>query len=389
MKRFVGLALATLALAAGGTATAQAIPGNPVETVPMTAAPPPLATGGASVGVSLDLAFILDVAGAWYSDTPMEVGGHDPAKTGFNFQALEMSVQSNVDPYFRFVANLALALDGLEIEEAFGQTTSLPWGFQIRAGQMLTRMGRMNTMHPHAWSFVDQSLMIGKFLGADGSRGLGFELSWLAPLPWFVEFVASATDAAGDATARSFLGGGEWNVHGFQDFLYTVGLKQFFPFGREWSLAWGLSGQVGPNATGHGNLTSIYATDLYLRYKPLGSPGRTSLSLTVEGMYRMRQVPQDSLRDWGGYASLVWQFARRWELGGRYEYVSGLPDDPLDPQWTTGRHRGALEASFYPSHFSRLRLQGSCDVPRWQAAPIWGAVLNLELAVGAHGAHVF
>lgn len=371
MGRFPAWAAVALVLVATGPAFAQAAP----------------APGGGAV--SLDLAFILDVAGAWYSGTPMELGGHDPARTGFNFQALEMSVQSNVDPYFRFVGNLALALDGLEIEEAYGQTLSLPGGLQVRAGQMLTRFGRMNTMHPHAWSFVDQSLVIGKFLGADGNRGLGAEVSWLAPLPWYLELVVSMTDAAGESTARSYLGGGEWNVHGMRDFLYTVALKQFFPFGREWSLSWGLTGQVGPNATQHGNLTSIYATDLYLRYRPTGSPGRASLSFTFEGMYRVRQVPQDSLRDWGGYAQVVWQFLERWELGGRYEYVSGLANDPLDPEWTTGRHRAALEASFYPSHFSRLRLQGTCDLPRWQADPIWGAVLNLELSVGAHGAHAF
>lgn len=360
-------------------------------TAPVVATPAPIAPvpSGGIGGVSLDMAFILDVAGAYYSDEPLNPGGHDPTRTGFNFQGLELAIQSNVDPYLRFVATIVMTPSGLEIEEAFGQTLSLPWGFQIRAGQLLTRFGRVNATHPHNWSFVDQSLVVGKFLGSEGSRGLGLELSWLAPLPWYLEVVASATDAAGECCARSFLGGRDLGIHGMGDFLYTVAIKQFFPFGRQWSLMWGLSGQFGPNATGPGNRTEIYATDLYLRYKPVGSPERVHVSLTLEGMYRARQVPDDSLRDYGGYGQLVWQFLKRWETGVRYEFVSGTADDPLDPDWTGGRHRASAQVTFHPSHFSRLRLQGTCDVPRWRDDPIWGAVLNLEMAVGAHGAHAY
>lgn len=362
---------------------------SPAAASPAASAAPPIATFGGGAGASLDMAFILDVAGAYYSEAPLNTGGHDPTRTGFTFQGLELAVQANVDPYLRFVATIVMSPFGLEIEEAYGQTLSLPWGFQVRAGQMLTRFGRINATHPHSWSFVDQTLVVGKFLGSEGSRGLGVELSWLAPLPWYLEVVGAATDAAGECCARSFLGGRDLGIHGMGDFLYTVAIKQFFPFGREWSLMWGVSGQFGPNATGNGNRTEIYATDLYLRYKPLGSPERTHLSLTVEGMYRARQVPGDSLRDWGGYAQVAWQFLKRWETGARYEFVSGIGIDPLDPEWTRARHRASAQMTFFPSHFSRIRLQGTCDIPRWRPDPIWGAILNLEMAVGAHGAHSF
>lgn len=346
--------------------------------------------GGAIQSMNPDIAVVLDFAAAWFSgDGARGTGGHDPQRTGFNLRQLEMSIGASVDPVFRFDANLVFAQYGVELEEAYGTTLGIPGGLQVRFGQMLTRFGRINSTHPHAWSFVDQPLVNGKMFGSEGSRGLGGELSWLTPLPWYVELVASASEAGGEATARSFFGGDDLGVSGPEDLLYTLALKQFSPFDDDWSLAWGLSAQLGPNSTGNGNRTEIYGSDLYLRYYPVATQTRMSLSLTVEGMFRTRQVPDDVLQDWGGYAQLVWGIDREWEVGARAEVVSGREGDPLDPQWDGDRARYALEGTYYPSHFSRIRLQAAADVPAWLDEPVWSVALAVELVVGAHGSHAF
>lgn len=54
----------------------------------------------------------------------------------------------------------------------------------------------------HQWDFVDQPFVLGKMLGPDGNRGLGAEVSWLSPLPWYLEVVLSSTMA----NTRSFYG---------------------------------------------------------------------------------------------------------------------------------------------------------------------------------------
>jgi len=363
-----------------------ALPPPPPAPVPAAAAP---GAQGGTGSQNPDIAVILDVAGAWWSGKePRPAGGHDPSRVGFNLQALEMAISANVDPYFRFVGALVFSQFGVEVEDAYGQTLALPWGLQVRAGQILTRFGRINPTHPHAWSFADQPLVVGKFLGSEGSRGLGAELSWLLPLPWYVELIGSATDAAGECCARSFLGGDDIEVDSPKDFLYTAALKQFFPFGPAWSLLWGLSGQFGPNATGNGNRTEIYGTDLFLKWRPVGSPEHVSVSLQAEGMMRVRQVPDDRLIDWGAYGQLVWHFLKRWETGARVDWVSGLAADPLDPRWTGDRWRASAQMTFFPSHFSRIRLQGEMDQAAWSGRT-WGAVLALELSAGAHGAHEY
>jgi hypothetical protein len=238
--------------------------------------------------------------------------------------------------------------------------------------------------------------MLGKLFGGEGNRGLGVEASWLAPLPWYVELVWSATDAAGEGTNRSFYGANDLGVHGPFDFEHLLAVKQFFALSDDWSLLWGLTGVSGPQSLVPDRRTDIVATDLYLKWRPITTGSYTTVSLTIESFVRRRHGLGDHLDDAGGYAALLWWFARRWATGVRYDYVSAAHDaagqvvfDPLDPDWTSARQRVAANVTFYPSEFSRLRLQGSVDAPAWRADPIAAVFLAAEFLIGAHGAHPF
>ncbi len=338
---------------------------------------------------NLDIALILDAAAAWFSSEGLQTGAHDPPDTGFHLQQLEMSLGENVDHLFELRANLVFSAFGVEVEEAYGRTLALPGGLQLRAGQFLTRMGRLNATHPHTWSFVDQPIVNGTLLGSEGSRGPGVEVSWLSPLPWYAELIASATEAGGECCAKSFMGGNDLGVNSIGDFVYTLGLRQFFDLSSDVGLAWGMTTQQGPNSTGNGNRTEIYLTDLYLRWRPTANTARMALSWTLEGMMRRRQLPGTLRVDAGGYTQLVWNLNKTWEMGARYGYVTGSPDDDLVPEATDDRHRVSTQVTYRPSHFSRLRLQGSVDNPLYRAEPIYVGMLAIEFLVGAHGAHKY
>jgi hypothetical protein len=345
----------------------------------------------------LELSFVLDVAGAAFtSKEPLQTGGHDPTRNGFNFQQLEMSLNTAVDPYFRFTGNIVFSQFGVEVEEAYATTTSLPANLQLRAGQFLTRFGRLNPTHPHAWDFVDQPFSLGRVFGGEGNRGLGVEASWLTPLPWFVEVLGSVTDASGESTARSFLGSSGSGVTSPFDFQFTGAVKQFFPLSDDLSLLWGLSGANGPNPTGYHNRTDVFGTDVYLKYRPLSGGSTTMVTFQGELLYRRRQVPQDVLSDFNGYGQVLWRFDQRWATAARYEFGSpaltrgGLTaDDPLDPEWTDHRQRVSANVTFWPTEFSRLRLQGATDLARWRERPDYSVFLALEVVMGAHGSHTF
>lgn len=345
-----------------------------------------------------DMSLILDIAAAYFtSDDPLMTGAHDPNVNGFNFRQLEMTLGAAVDPYFRMDAALVFSLFGVEIEEAYMTTLALPAGLQVRLGQFFTRLGRINSTHPHAWAFVSQPHMIGRYFGSEGNRGVGAEASILLPLPWYVELVASAINADGGATKKSFYGANDLGVHNLGDFQYTPAIKQFFALSDAWSLNVGLSGAFGPNGTGRDNRTDIYGGDLYLKFRPIDQAGSaTVVALQSEWLTRWRQVPADLLRDYSSYTYLVWQFHKRWTTGVRYDYGSATKNDAgqivaddLDPDWLGERHRGSANLTFLPSEFSRFRLQVERDIPTWRDSQDWAFMLDMEFSIGAHGAHAF
>src|SRR5688500_14573722 len=153
---------------------------TPAPPEPSTAAGAPLWSrpiGSAGTLQLLDLS--LDALAAVGSSTArddeielLQGGGHDPRQRGFTLQNVELSFIGAVDPYVRGETHLIYFLDTegesrFEIEEAFLQTIALPFdledaGFQIEAGQFFTEFGRMNPIHPHAWDWQDQPVILSR-----------------------------------------------------------------------------------------------------------------------------------------------------------------------------------------------------------------------------------
>ena len=70
-----------------------------------------------------------------------------------------------MDPYLKGFGNIVLKLDKnnsteIELEEAYGLTTSLPHNLQLKFGQFFPDFGRQNAQHPHSWAFVDVPLVL-------------------------------------------------------------------------------------------------------------------------------------------------------------------------------------------------------------------------------------
>ena len=113
------------------------------------------------MNISFDGLFALAYSSANDLDH-IEVGDHDPQQRGFNARNVELAFDGAVDPYFEGFANIVFKLDNdnqtdVEVEEAFMQTTSLPFNLQLKAGQFFAAFGRLNPTHPHTWDFVDDA----------------------------------------------------------------------------------------------------------------------------------------------------------------------------------------------------------------------------------------
>lgn len=353
---------------------------------------------------NIGLSALFSAGGSSASDAELEnlqAGGHDPSRNGFTVQNVELSIGGAVDPYLDGQANLIFLIDRdgetvVELEEAFLTTRALPHGLQLKAGQFFTEFGRHNPQHPHTWAFVDQPLVLSRFFGGDGLRSQGARLAWLAPLPWYSEFYLGAQNARGE-TVTSFLYAPGETVGGHTlidrggarkagDLLWSARWLNGGDLSDTVSANLGLSALAGPNASATDTGTRIYGVDLYIKWRPIvNQRGFPFVAWQTEWLTRDYETPGDSLDDRGGYTQALWGFTPRWVAGLRLEYAKG--DDGADPL-RDRRKRYAPNITFYPTEFSKLRLQYNRDwaehLPGNSANSVW---LQYEFNLGAHSAH--
>jgi hypothetical protein len=401
-------ALALTGVAARAEPSAQDPPPKPAAqaAAPVTLASSP--SGSSYVNLSLDALF----AGGTSSVRDLgvlESGGHDPSQRGFTVQNVETVLDGAVDPYFRGQANIVLQLapDGgttVELEEVYATTTSLPHNLQVKVGQFFSEFGRLNPTHPHTWDFVDQPLVNGRMFGGDGLRSVGARLSWLMPAPFYSELFLSVQNGHGE-TLTSFGSApgemvfgrpiGESAVGSPRDFLYVPRYAASFDLTPNQTLLVGASAAMGPNGTGTDGRTRIRGIDAFWKWKaPNADRGFPFVKIQAEAMRRSYDaatsgdLPAARFGDWGAYAQAVWGFRPRWVLGARYDRVAGdignLPANPLQES----RWRASADVTFYPTEFSKLRLQYNRDARLFSkdADSLW---LQFEFLLGAHAAHKF
>ena len=369
----------------------------------------------AYVGLSFDA-----LVAAGYSTAKdiesLQPGGHDPKQRGFTVQNLELTLDGKVDPYFRGQANIVLQItpEGkttIEAEEAYLETMALPWNLQVKAGQYFTEFGRLNPQHPHAWDFVDQPLVNGRFFGADGLRNPGARVSWLVPTPFYSELFLGVQNSQGE-TAYSFRdthGDGflfgrpaaDTRVKSFGDLIFAPRYAASFDLADGHTVVLGASAALGPNASGQDHDTQIYGVDLFYKWKPRNqAKGFPFVTWQTEAMWRRYEasafagdadhpaLPSETLRDWGLYSQLSYGFRPGWVASLRGDYVTGCraalsPDPDRDTRW-----RVSPALTYYPSEFSKIRLQYNYDDRDHLGVDhsIW---IQFEFLLGAHSAHKF
>ena len=107
----------------------------------------PRATGG-----YMNIGFVALTDAGWSTEADVgaiQVGDHDPHVNGFSIPNVELTLDGAVDPYFKGFSNIVYKLDknaetGVELEEAYVLTTSLPANLQLKVGQFFLEFGRQN-----------------------------------------------------------------------------------------------------------------------------------------------------------------------------------------------------------------------------------------------------
>lgn len=293
------------------------------------------------------------------------------------FQELEVALQAVVDPYARADVFLTFAPEGAAVEEAYLTSLALPAGFQAKAGTFYAPFGRLNQQHPHVWDFVDMPLAQARLVAADGLKGPGVDVAWLAPLPWFAEL-----HLAYQKTTPAFEPDGRRTG--------LARLSQYFDLAEGVTLGVGLSAarldEPAPSLAGAsgGGWRDLYGGDLFLKVRP--PEGRAYLAVQGELYARRLSGNADPALDGtqlGGYAQALLRPSAFWAVGARWEAAPAEGPGLSGPE-----HRWTALGSWYLTEFQRLRLQTSYDqLPGGRTG--WEALLAVDFAIGVHGAHPF
>jgi len=381
---------------------------------PPSAPAAPARANGAYMNVSFDG---LGDAG-WSSQRnvrSIERGDHDPRVRGFSVPNAELSLDATVDPYLKGFTNIVYKLDengetGVELEEMYLLTTSLPHNLQIKAGQFFTEFGRQNPQHPHAWAFADQPLVLNRMFGAEGLRSQGARVSWLLPTPFYTEAMVTVANSAGGTThsfrsdESSAIHGGvpvERDVNSVRDLLITPRVAMSFDPTSTQTLLFGASAALGPNNSGPRANTQIAGADVYWKWKSAkANQGFPFVSLQTEVLARHYEaaarlaadasgatLPGRTLMDRGAYTQLLWGIKPLLVVGLRGDIATG-DEDTYGAAPRADRTRISPNLTWFPSEYSKLRLQYNYGRRPGFAADhsVW---VQYEFMMGAHSAHKF
>jgi hypothetical protein len=309
----------------------------------------------------------------------------------FDLAEIEAAVQGYLNPYSR--ADIFFAKHGvegaLEIEEAYITfLRGLPLGMNIKAGKYLVDFSKLNTLHPHAYPFIDRPLLHQLYFGEDGWNDIGMQLNVLLPTgslytQWSVNVLkgdpAHAHEEEDTGASHAVAKEAEHPL------AWTSRLSSHAALTDRSNVEWGLN-------AGH----ATYDPDRDLAYTRFGLDAKykwkpnayRSLTLQAEALLEYRKVaaadsssPRTNSRTFGFFAFANYQFRKRWNIGAMAE--------SLQPPGNESEHYSSWSAfvGFSPmEETSVIRLLYQHIEQQEKVDKI---ILQLSFSLGPHKAHLF
>jgi hypothetical protein len=276
---------------------------------------------------------------------------------------IELNLFGQIDPYAYGEVRLEAAEefeDGerkLEVTLAEAHLTllALPFGTQAKLGRMRNRFGLLNQLHFHDLPQIDRPNVLVRFFGEEQLRENGGEVTWVPPLPFYLEVLAGVFDGDNDVA----FGRGSVKYP-----LVTGRLRTFFELGEAAQFGAIQVGVSGARGTDEDRLrNTVLGFDA--KYKLIPEGWRHPLfTVAGEALFGNRRVnvevdaDDDGVVDFtekrrrerfGWYTYAEVQPWRRWAFGARYDNTQF----PINPgrEWAIEPY-----VAFWPSEFLRFRL---------------------------------
>ena len=360
--------------------------------------------------LGLDVDFAMGASTAKGEDMEGLFGGHhDPQRTGFTLQGVDLSMSGSYDPYFDAFFNVTFTVDGggetaIELEEAWARTKWLAGSVRLQAGQFYAPFGIVNRTHIHDWAWQTRPIAATRVFGADGARGLGgqFEARLSNDGAWRSSVLVSMQNRRSihihghgeeeegipahshDTDGTVIPGEDDEHEHeagtdaeGLEDFAYTVRMENRLTVSPQTTLAFGGSAMFEPNPDGNDTRATIFGADVAISHR---LPSKNRIALRAEYLHRNAKAAEHHedeengdeeeheelirVQDYGFYVQGMWYTPDGWGLGLRYERVGsrgGEAEERAHDPMRGNRTRISPLLLWQFSELGRLKLQYNFD----------------------------
>jgi hypothetical protein len=285
-------------------------------------------------------------------------GGSFPGLENLFFpREIEVSFFGQIDPYARAELRIEAGQDQrggdltVSVAEANLTLTALPYGTQLKMGQMRNRFGLLNQLHSHDRTFTDDPNVLVQFFGPEGLREAGFEATWVPPLPFYLELLGGVFNGQNDVA---------FGRDQISNPLVTGRVRTFYDF-EDWG-AIQLGSSVAAGQTPEQKSSTIVGFDAKYKYTPPGWQ-RAAFTLLGEYLLSFRDVV---VTDADGFEGTRHRNSRGFYVGGELrpfnygelsKWLLGFRYDRTQYPAASGTE-WAVEPflAYYPSEFLRFRL---------------------------------
>ncbi|RMG38221.1 MAG: hypothetical protein D6732_05490, partial [Methanobacteriota archaeon] len=122
--------------------------------------------------------------------------------------------------------------------------------------------------------------------------------------------------------------------------------------------------------------------DLIYKWKPLRRNRYKSFEWTTEALISQRETGSSTITSKAFYSFLRYQFAKRWFIGGRYDYSQFPETDAVNEKALS------LIINFFATEFQKVEFQLQRGEPA-TGTPFLRGLLRVVFVIGAHGAHQY
>jgi hypothetical protein len=282
-------------------------------------------------------------------------------KLNFDTPDFELFVDGYLNPYALAAFNVAFHEGEFHAEEIYARVVrGLPLDVQIKAGKYLLGFGKINTIHPHAWSFIYRPLYQQIYFGDEGFNDIGADVSFILP----TGDIYTTLDLGifkGDALIHEHQHEdeheseeeGHYEMDRGNSPIFVGRLGSFFSVGDFSNIEIGLSGSYGVHSEvdfytsddsttlpDNKSLKYFYGgLDFKYKYRP---DSYTSFTLQGEALVNRRNVlreddfgldVQEDINTFGAFIYMDFQFNKIFSVGAKYDFTYGIIGD--EPNYST------------------------------------------------------